>query len=481
MRAPCSSILLVVVARVAPQMWFDDIDLRLELARNATTRSGGWCRRGHPAAAADAALACCDAACGECVHKDCRKKSQGRCCPTELSRPCAHACDTGCVAAAGADPAPPCPSRAAGDAASRGRVAVLVAGLQRGFALFQQGGVWWSHLRHVHEPLRDDGWEVSTFLCLEDNAADGAARHDLRASELPAALLAPLRVARVALSAPCASDECVRSTNRAWRTPAAGAGVERLARCYDAARAAEGAVGGGGGFAWFVRTRPDNVWFADAPRVSRLSGLAIAARARALAFDGAIARSDDHLSFGWGRAPAPVSRNGARAHRGGPAAKAEAAAKAAAAAVDTAFLRAHRCTSPHVAACMRETADRADALAARGLAPLAHVDARRKCLILDDQFALVPRAHADRYFRRNATVPPAATAEAGEAPEHARGWHVCCDVNWAEAKFTLRLLELGSPIEIVAARARLSDVRTRHKNPECDITPCVPPNPKLCG
>ena len=45
----------------------------------------------------------------------------------------------------------------------------------------------------------------------------------------------------------------------------------------------------------------------------------------------------------------------------------------------------------------------------------------------------------------------------------------------------LRLLELGSPIEIVAARARLSDVRTRHKNPECDITPCVPPNPKLCG
>ena len=153
MRAPCSSILLVVVARVAPQMWFDDIDLRLELARNATNRSGGWCRRGHPAAAADAALACCDAACGECVHKDCRKKSQGRCCPTELSRPCAHACDTGCVAAAGAEPAPPCPSRAAGDAASRGRVAVLVAGLQRGFALFQQGGVWWSHLRHVHEPL----------------------------------------------------------------------------------------------------------------------------------------------------------------------------------------------------------------------------------------------------------------------------------------------------------------------------------------
>ena len=134
--------------------------------------------------------------------------------------------------------------------------------------------------------------------------------------------------------------------------------------------------------------------------------------------------NDDHMSYGWGAA-------------------------------------SPNCTTPQCAPC----------------------DLGEKCLILDDQFALVPRLHAERYFWRNVSSPSApddesassssssddalAAASAASAATttldalvarrwlHPRmlGWARCCRPlppshhgptdGWHEAQFTRALLMLG--------------------------------------
>ena len=290
--------------------------------------------------------------------------------------------------------------------------------------------------------LLEDGFAVDTFLCLQANSS--LERASVRS--IPPVVLETLNV-------------------RGRSHVDAQSFAERLAMCYAAVRATERLDAAPPRYySWFVRTRPDNVWFGDMPRVATLSPLAISLRARSFANYG-VARpmSDNHMSWGWG-----ASGN---------------------------------CTTPQCVVCTKE------------------VTKGQKCLIIDDQFAAVPRLRADHYFLRRDSRPPGPPDDdtnfpgawrAGEGKarfvakrwldERMLGWRQCCNqtavvghgtnVNgWFEAKFTRALLDIRDvgpwqgdpPIDLLAAPLRLeAHQKNRRANPECNHVPCVPPNPKQC-
>ena len=425
-----------------------DHSLRMPIPQlvNKSREDHTFCRRGHKSGDGDY---CCFAFCGECAERACKVKLRPvpPCCPSEITRTCEHSCDVNCKAPASQSAiAPDCPQDAALDDGvlpdpSDGRLgnrraAVIFSGSQRGFVAYN---TWLGHLRHVHEVLLDDGFEVDTFLCFQADPSQERAN----VLQIPSVVFEWLNVKQV-----------INDDFNFYE--------QRLASCYDAVRKAEepsSSTAEPRYYDWFIRTRPDNVWFGDMPRVVTLSPLAISLRARSFANYGVTRRmNDNHMSYGWGNEG--------------------------------------NCTAPQCLTCTAE------------------VTKDQKCLIVDDQFAVVPRIRADHYFRREHSQPrgapdwPETDVSAFVAKrwldERMLGWTPCCDktapprsgqVNvygWYESKLTRALLSTESilpgplhgdpPLDLIALPLRLNGyLKKRDENKGgCHHMPCNPPNPKIC-
>ena len=271
---------------------------------------------------------------------------------------------------------------------------------------------------------------VRTFLCIEPlrlnytfKPTKRAAGHE-NAEEVPPHVVAALNIV---------------GTYR----HAAPSQEARLKACYTQAREYEAARGVQ--FEWFVRTRPDNIWFGDAPALSTASPLDVLARARSLLrFPGRL--TDDSMSWGF---DAPQ----------------------------------HHCAPP----LPRKVICKLTATA-------------QPCGIIDDQFAAVPRIQSERYFLRRPTEPKGArenghvqeAMNASTVPRHLQ-WGDCCPTLAAwkampEGRLTRALFAgpavPGSRVWVpVPARFRL-DVHwgnPRGRTLPCHWGPCLPPRRRECS
>ena len=300
-------------------------------------------------------------------------------------------------------------------------VAVLVSGAERGFIT---KGIYETHLRHVQSVLLREGHTVHTFLCTDLRPVDAQ----------NTSLLQLLRVRAVH----DADQSTIRSSPWHLRWP----GENRIADCYDHANAA---AADDFSYDFFVRTRPDNTWFADMPPLSSVRPGAVALRARVLSRyqppSNKPPLDDDYFSYGWASG---------------------------------------RCE------------DR-DAVALCGVSDRAREREAQPCLLADDQFAIVARRQAERYFHHksddgdaSSAAPPSTTDEA--IPR----WRVCCDgidpfKSWAEYALTTALVDApttatsSANIQLIPARVRLDPDHGGFRGGACYWPPCDPPEPKSCA
>ncbi len=245
-----------------------------------------WCKRGTLRTDGNTAYCCgascsladCQLACSEDLDEEGQQRVKAtqlyehQCCGDTKNGPgahrpftCEHACDAGCMipedvlnSKAFPKNAPACPVAAErqqlpsqfAKRRDRGNVAVLISGSERGFS---EVGTWRTHHRHVHQVMTEDGWLVYTFVCLDDVYNEKHKRDDV-----PQNIREALNIVTV--------------TKGTYSS-----GIERSDYCFMEALRTEKEDFE---YSYFVRTRPDNIWFGDMGLLSSRSPLAITARIR---------------------------------------------------------------------------------------------------------------------------------------------------------------------------------------------------------
>jgi hypothetical protein len=223
-------------------------------------------------------------------------------------------------------------------AAEEKQVALLLIGGERGFVEHQN---WITAHNGVLSTLRADGWKVDTFLCT--TALIGGPK-----TEVPALVAEALNIRFI-----------IRATNATVEGQ-----NERIQQCFYRVYEHEQQQGGGG-YRFFLRGRPDQVWVDPMPPLSRLSPHAVSLRSRRIQY----ADSEQLNVFAFA---SPFT--GCAGHVNAES--------------DCKLLTTFNvdCPSPSL-------------YKAKGL---------RRCLMVDDQWAVVPRRYAWAYFA-NSTVRPASS------------------------------------------------------------------------